>query len=610
MGMTELYEAVRSVPRYPATVWQVAVVRLPFQVQGEDGGAFHAEVALCLDLTADLVMGTDPQPERAMAAAELVRTVLSQAAVSWGYVPEMLEISDPKLSAGLRKALAGTGVSVRVEPELAGLERVLALMAKAFLEREREAAPDVLSGEGVTVAGVAAFARAAERFHEAAPWRLLSNEDLLRVEAPEMEVGLRDLVVMGEGGMQHGLMFFTGSGQLEAIEKGEAEVRVEMIEEGVWSVSFEDPEDVLPADLEVWERHGLPTSDGLVPVAVRLGEVSERPDARILAFFEGLLTVLAEITEEEIDSGRWEKEVETAHGPLRFRLALPRLLEGGELPRVSGKELAEVDAEELAADLLIEAEEEARGRRRILLARRALEIWPELVEAYEFLGDLAPDAERALDLYARGLALAERELGPEVFEEHAGSFGDLFETQEYMRLRASIAGTLVRLDRPEEAAVHYEEMLRLDPADSLGLRYTLLDLLLELERYEQAEELLGRYPDDKEVEWPYARALVAFCQEGEESLETQRRLRKALRRNRYVPDYLLEQRPLPDMPPLSPRPGSEGEAILYAGGAMELWERTGALDWLEDWVPLLREPVKAGQGRPKKKAKAKTKKRR
>jgi hypothetical protein len=176
--MTELVEVVRSIPRRPATVWQVAVVRLPFQVHGEDGGVFRVEIALCLDLVADLVTSTEPQPEGTVAAGELVRRVLAQAAASWGYVPETLAISDPKLSADLRKALAGTGVSVRVEPELAGLERVLALMAEAFLEREREAVPDVLSGEGVTVAGVAAFARAAQRFQEAAPWRFLSNEDL------------------------------------------------------------------------------------------------------------------------------------------------------------------------------------------------------------------------------------------------------------------------------------------------------------------------------------------------------------------------------------------------------------------------------------------------
>jgi tetratricopeptide (TPR) repeat protein len=600
--MTELYEVVRSVPRRPGTVWQVAVVRLPFPIRGEDGGDFHVEIALCLDLEAELVAGTEPGPEGAVAAAELVRTVVAGAVRSWGHVPETLAISDPALAAGLRETLAGTGVSVEVEPELKGLERVLALMVESFLGRE-DLSGGILSGEGVTVEAVAAFARAALRFHEAAPWRFLSNEDLVQVEAPEMEAGLRDLVVMGEGGMHHGLMFFPSPGHLEALEKGKTGVA---IGEGVWSVSFEDPKDAVPDDLEVWEQHGLPTAGyGLIPVPARVGKGFERPDARRLAFFEGLLTALAETTEEELDSGRWEKEVETARGPLRFRLALPRLLEGGEL--VSEEELAEADPEDLALGLVEEAEEVARGRRRILLARRALEVWPDLAAAYEILGDLAPDPERALDFYTRGLAIAERKLGPEVFEERAGSFGDLLETEEYMSLRSLVAETLVKLDRLEEAVAHYEGLLRLDPDDGLGSRYELLDLLLELERYDEAEELLGRYPDDPEVEWPYARALVAFRREGEESPETQRRLREALRRNRYVPDYLLELRPLPDEWPLPSRPGSDAEAMLYAGRAMDLWELTGALDWLEAWVPLLREPVKVGKGRVGKKGKGKGK---
>jgi tetratricopeptide (TPR) repeat protein len=599
--MTEFEKVVRSVPRRPATVWQVGVVRLPVWVRGEDGEVFRPEAALCIDVKEDLMEATEPEPAGAVAAAELVRRVLVRAVRSWVHVPDTLAIADPALSAGLRKELAGTGVSVAVEPELEALERVLTVMAEAFAEGR--ALPGILSGEGVTVGGVAAFARAARRFQEAAPWRFLSNEDLVRVEAPEMEAGLRDVVVMGEGGMQHGLMFFSSPGQFEAVERGEPGVREGMIEEGVWSVNLEDPEEALPADLDVWERHDLPTAGGLLPVPARLGRSLERPDARILAFFEGLLSALAESTEEEIDSGRWEKQVKTARGPLRFRLALPDLLEGGEPLSTSGK-----DSQELAADLLCEAQQEARGRRRILLARRALEICPEFAEAYEFLGDLAPDAESALDLYTRGLALAERELGPEVFEEHAGSFGDLFETQGYMGLRTSIAETLAKLNRPEEAVVHYEEMLRLDPGDSLGLvRYSLLDLLLKLERYEQAEELLLRYPEDTEIEWPYTRALLAFRREGEDSPETQRLLREALRRNRYVSDFLLEMKPLPEDLSIPPRPGNETEAALYAGAAMDLWESTpGALDWLDFWVPRLREAPKTG----KKRAKRKTKKRR
>lgn len=60
-------------------------------------------------------------------------------------------VGAPALAAGLRKTLAGTGVSVAVEPELRALEVVLTVMAEAFAEGR--ALPGILSGEGVTVEG-------------------------------------------------------------------------------------------------------------------------------------------------------------------------------------------------------------------------------------------------------------------------------------------------------------------------------------------------------------------------------------------------------------------------------------------------------------------------
>ncbi|HEX6864467.1 MAG TPA: tetratricopeptide repeat protein, partial [Thermoanaerobaculia bacterium] len=501
------------------------------------------------------------------------------------------------------KALAGKGVEVEVEPAVEMMDTVFSLMAESISEEED--LPGLLSGEGVTAEGFTAFVGAAQRFFAAAPWRFLGNEDLVRVEAPEMGVGLRDVVLMGEGGMQFGLMFFNHPSQFEALCRGEQdETRMAMIEEGVWSVSFEKPEDVLAADLMAWVRHGFPKAgDDLLPIPARLGRFLGRPDARILAFFEGLLSAFAESTEEEIDSGRWAKKVGTARGPLHFRLALPGLLERmEEEARTEPLVGSEEDLGELAADLLVEAEE-ARGRQRIYLARRALEICPEMSGAYELLGDLAPDAQRALDLYTRGLALAERELDPEFFDEEPGAFAGLPEVTQYMSLRASIARTLETLGRPEEAAEHYEEILRLDPEDEMDVRYPLLDLLLEvLQRHEQAEQLLSRYEDDPDVGWTYAWALVGFLLEGDDSPEAERRLRKALRRNRYVPDFLLGWRAMPELPSPSFEPGSPEEAALYAGSAEELWESAPeALGWLNFWVPSLLEPEPARAGRKRSK---------
>ena len=246
--MTEFEDAfLRSVPRRSATVWQVAVVRLPVRISGEEDELFHPECALCLDLETNLAGSSPLVREGSVEAAELVRTALSRAVRTWDHLPGTLEINDPALAGDLRGMLAGTGVSVEVEEELTALDSVFATLVESLIERETP--PGLLSGEGVTVEAAAAFARAAQRFYEAAPWRFLDNEDLLQVEAPEMEAGLREVVVMGAGAMEYGLMFFSSPAQIEALERGEL---ISGVGDGGWSVSFEEPDDAVPADREVW----------------------------------------------------------------------------------------------------------------------------------------------------------------------------------------------------------------------------------------------------------------------------------------------------------------------------------------------------------------------
>ena len=62
---------------------------------------------------------------------------------------------------------------------------------------------------------------------------------------------------------------------------------------------------------------------------------------------------------------------------------------------------------ERAQDLAYRAFE-ARGRRRIQLARQALELSRDCADAWVILGEHAPDPERAMALYAEGVSAGER----------------------------------------------------------------------------------------------------------------------------------------------------------------------------------------------------------
>ena len=57
--------------------------------------------------------------------------------------------------------------------------------------------------------------------------------------------------------------------------------------------------------------------------------------------------------------------------------------------------------------------------------------------------------------------------------------------------------------RREEAVAHLQDMLRLNPGDNQGVRYTLAGFLLFLDRDDDLEHLLRQYPDEATAAWAY-----------------------------------------------------------------------------------------------------------
>ena len=224
---------------------------------------------------------------------------------------------------------------------------------------------------------------------------------------------------------------------------------------------------------------------------------------------------------------------------------------------------------------------EARGSRRAKLARRALEISPDCADAYVLLAEeTARTAQEARSLYEQGMRAGERALGPQVFEEDVGHFWGLIETRPYMRAREGLAHVLWILAERRQAIEHLTDMLRLNPGDNQGVRYTLANWLLSEGDDEALGKLLDQYKDDAMAGWAYSRALLRFRREGA-STRANAALKKAIQANRFVPPYLLGRKKLPRQMPGYIGLGDENEAIDYAAGAIESWAKTpGALDWL------------------------------
>jgi tetratricopeptide (TPR) repeat protein len=498
--------------------------------------------------------------------------------------------------------------------------------------------PGLLESPGVTLDRVRAFAAGAALFYTARIWQHLANEDLVVVEGDSTPKSLRHISVLGQGGQQYGLSFFDSrhafDGVLDLAGVGRFASRAHGVTFG--------PIDELPfADVDAWLDHALPLAGPRAyPLAVdmRRDGTVRRPDARELTAMEALLRALAVTTEEELDSGRWQKRVDTFDGPLHLTLALPLLLEAEAglvstasplrvMPRAAerssvriarfletqrldsldevnavlddvnarglfdmpadeaaGRDLTALErAQELAYDAM-----DAEGRLQVKRARQALAISADCADAWVILAEAASTPEMALERYQQAVAAGVRAIGPDRFESLAGEFWGNLDTRPYMRARLGLAQTLRALGHDEDAVSHLRELLRLNPNDNQGVRYVLVVALLELDQHEEAGTLLGEHEDDIQALWPYARALWRFRTEGD-TARTRAALDEAVAANPHVMKYLLD----PDSIPLSRPPhfalGSKEEAAYIGDELADAYEVTpGLKDWLRSQSKRLR----------------------
>jgi tetratricopeptide (TPR) repeat protein len=628
-----IIERFKRLPRRSSDVWQGGVVRARTLVERPDGSARRPWAAVWVSLATSMMNIKLAEDDGAAADASLALEVLVDLGLKFTRSrPAGLEVADGTLGAELAEALADPELTVSARADLPAVDRVVREMEKAM--GETPPLPEALDAAGVTVERMRAFAEAARDFYQAAPWQHLSDEDLIHVEAPAVASGMRHLTVLGAAGQTFGLGFFANPRDFEALHES-PDPRGLLGRKGKWTVLY-GPIDEMPfGDADLWDHRRLAVAGpSAYPVAMWYGTGGNlrRPRAQELADLTAILLALARSAEADIDRGRWSHEVPGHDGPLTVALAIPDLLAPLDAPpprrqgvpdrRAMERLTAEVqrftqgslfdsleDANaalrqrfsgpiddlpstattplENAQDLMYRAFD-ARGRRRIKLARKALEVSADCADAYVVLAEHSHTPEAARALYEQALAAGERALGADVFEQEAGRFWGLVPTRPYMRARLGPAQTLEVLDRNDEAIEHYRELLRLDAGDSQGVRYALLSALLVAERDTESAALIEQFGDEPTAVWHYGRALVVFRREGD-SRAARECLRTAQRTNRHVPQYITGDDEWPGPEPTAYAPGGREEAVICDADLGDAWRATpDAIRWLRAQAPARR----------------------
>ena len=223
---------------------------------------------------------------------------------------------------------------------------------------------------------------------------------------------------------------------------------------------------------------------------------------------------------------------------------------------------------------------EAKGRRRVELARKALEVSPDCADAYVLLAEETGDTMAARLLYEQAIAAAERAIGPERFAQEVGSFGGSLDTRPFLRALEGLADVRWALDERTESVAHLQEVLRLDTDDVLGVRYRLAARLLTVGDDDAVRHLMDRFPDDNTASWLYSRALMLFRRYGAGKRSSQA-LAQALDANPYVLGLFLGIQKLPRRVPDVIEAGEPSEAIEYVVESVFGWENSpGSMEWL------------------------------
>ena len=236
----------------------------------------------------------------------------------------------------------------------------------------------------------------------------------------------------------------------------------------------------------------------------------------------------------------------------------------------NGIESTSMSPRDQAQDLLYEARNMPEVKRSKLI-EEALKIYPNSPDAYLLLAESANSEIEFGEHLRKAVQVGEKGLGKAFFLENKGHFWMMIETRPYMRAKAMYADFLYEAGVEEEAFNQYEEMLRLNPNDSQGIRYILLTLYIESAQFKKAQELINEFSDEGTASFLFNKVLVDYLTNGMTS-QTRTYIKEANKQNPFVKSYLLGRKKIPLEELDHVGFGDESEAIVYVQENIHLWD--------------------------------------
>ncbi|KAA5538014.1 hypothetical protein FYK55_27745 [Roseiconus nitratireducens] len=619
--MSTAIERFLSYAVQPGAQWQGGVFDFAEIVGGPlaDTPMAEAKVALWVSCELEIVQG---KPSIEGTSFELLISELLELLETnhLGYRPALISVTNKDLAMQLKERLSGSGTEVTWDAEPEFWCEVRDDMANHFSEFAAASLAPSLASSGCSGSQIRAFSEAAAAFYQARPWRFLDDTDLLKIQTPKPPKYLKHATVLGAGGREFGLGFYDSA----ETHWGMRAQRLDMGSLAVFSLTFSPISEAIEEDVAYWNDHNLPlaTGDAFPQFLFYSREETRAPKPKELEFLTIVLAALAETSEEEMDSGEWSKQVAIQGKNRRCKISIPDLLEPpartewidrGLMPDQRGNErhfrliqsvMAQnkgMDVDQLnellntqytgsiddfdypsatpfdRAENLYYAAIDTYGRRRIQLARQALQEDPSHIEANVLLADSTHDAAQRIDRFTSAVELAESDCD-DLLKSEVGRFWEISKTRPLIRAKHGLAISLASDGQANEAISEMLDILRLNQNDNLGVRYEVIPLLLRQNREQEASDVLNQYPEESGP-WLYLKAQVEYRAKGPNSPNAQRAMANAFKFNPHVVELLMDE-----TPPMAAEQytlGSPEEAAMVIEDQQESWMETdGFVEWM------------------------------
>lgn len=234
------------------------------------------------------------------------------------------------------------------------------------------------------------------------------------------------------------------------------------------------------------------------------------------------------------------------------------------------------DIDSPAEPLMTEAWEAEKPAERVKLARQALNVDADAIDAYNILGIHAATHAESVALFREAVRIGERLFKP-VLDDPEMEWWGFLGTRPWMRAQHNLGLALLNLGDRQDAIAVFARLLSLNPNDNQGIRDVLLKLYCETGDFSACREILQTYAEDGSITFTATALLVDLATR--KKIDFAKHFQAIRNSNEFaLPMLVLAARegkwpPSPKLQEGYVQLGSKVEAALYVCEFREAWEK-------------------------------------